>query len=172
MAYCSKCGAPLEPNAQFCASCGAPVNAAQSSSPPPSQPPTWNMPPPSPPPTYTSSTTTSMKRPTGVTILAVLAIIGGLALLGFAAVAGAMVGTLFSGLGAVIAVVFVIFALIEFAIAYGFWVGASWAWWLGLIGAVLDIISIISFNVFGLVIGIIMLYYLTRSHVKMWFHKS
>lgn len=113
-----------------------------------------------------------MQRPTGVTILAVLAVIGGLALLGFGAVAGTLVGSFLPGLGTVIAVVFVIFALIQFGIAYGYWVGASWAWWLGFIGAILDIVSIIALNVFGLIIGVIMLYYLTRPHVKMWFHQG
>src|SRR6185437_10303238 len=28
MTYCSRCGAPLAPNAQFCTSCGTPVAAA------------------------------------------------------------------------------------------------------------------------------------------------
>ena len=155
----------MDPNSQFCPSCGAPVSGQASSSSSGSMP---QMPPSS----GSSMPVSPMQRPTGVTILAVLAVIGGLALLGFGAVAGTLVGSFLPGLGTVIAVVFVIFALIQFGIAYGYWVGASWAWWLGFIGAILDIVSIIALNVFGLIIGVIMLYYLTRPHVKMWFHQG
>jgi hypothetical protein len=102
-----------------------------------------------------------MNRPTGITILAILAILGGLAELGF--------GLIFSLFG--FGLIFVVFGLIELAVAYGFWTGASWGWWLGIIGAVLDLISIVTFDVIGFIIGIVMLYYLTRPHVKMWFHK-
>jgi len=179
MAFCTKCGATLDPNSQFCASCGAPIDSAQPSSsgfgsqPASSAPPTWSSsPPPSPPPVYGGQTTTQMSRPTGVTILAVLGILGGILLLIFAAIVGAIVNSIFPGMGAGLAILFVIFALIQFGIAYGFWVGATWAWWLGMIGGVLDIISIVGGNVPGLIIGIIMLYYLTRPHVKMWFHKG
>jgi hypothetical protein len=118
-----------------------------------------------------------MTRPTGVTVLAVLAFLGGVILLGF----GLLVGSVFSavsslvglaGIGSIIEVVFIVFALIQFAIGYGYWVGASWAWWLGFIAAILDIVSIIALNIFGLIIGIVMAYYLTRPHVKMWFHQG
>jgi hypothetical protein len=112
-----------------------------------------------------------MERPTGVTILAVLAFLGGVILLGFGLIAG-MASLLLPGLGGGIELLFVIFALLQFAIGYGLGTGATWAWWLGIIGAVLDIISIIGANVFGFIIGIIMLYYLTRPHVKMWFRKA
>jgi hypothetical protein len=113
-----------------------------------------------------------MQRPTGVTILAVLAFLGGVLLLVFGLVTGSMISSAFAGFGSGVAILFVIFALIQFGVGYGFWVGTTWAWWLGIIGAILNIISIISLNVFGLVIGIIMLYYLTRPHVKIWFHKA
>jgi zinc-ribbon domain len=162
MAFCSKCGASLDPNSQFCPSCGGPVGGQTSASSSGAMPSSSG----------TSTSVASMQRPTGVTVLAVLAGIGGLVLLGFGAFAGALVGFLLPGLGTGITVVFVIFALIQFAIAYGFWVGASWAWWLGFIGAILDIISIIALNVIGLIIGIVMIYYLTRPHVKMWFHQG
>ena len=64
------------------------------------------------------------------------------------------------------------FGLLEFAVAYAYWTGATWGWWLGIIAAILDILSIFSLNVISLIIGIVMLYYLTRPHVKVWFHKS
>lgn len=154
MPYCPKCGASVDGNSQFCSYCGSPVSEAAQNTPPPT-----STPPPFP---SGQASTQPMLRPTGVTILAILAGLGGLA-----AIASGLFLSMF-GIGFVI----VIFGLIEFAVAYGFWVGAPWGWWLGIIGAALDIISIFSLNVFGLVIGIIMLYYLTRPHVKAWFHEA
>lgn len=153
MAFCSKCGTSLDPNAQFCPSCGAAVNAANPSSQP------------------VPTVSTQLQRPTGVIVLAVLAAIAGLGSLGFGAAGGAILAFLLPGVGFAFSILFVVFALIQFGIAYGFWVGATWAWWLGIIGAVLQVISIIGLDVIGLIIGIIMLYYLTRPHVKMWFHR-
>ena len=152
MPYCPKCGASVDPNTQFCSYCGSPVGQANQSTPPPA----------STPPTFSSGPAQPLIRPTGITILAILAGLGGLAAIGS--------GLFLSMFG--IGFVVVIFGLIEFAVAYGFWVGAPWGWWLGLLGALLDIISIFSLNVLGLLIGIVMLYYLTRPHVKAWFHEA
>jgi hypothetical protein len=165
MASCSKCGAPLDPNAQFCASCGSQTTPQAAVSPYSSAP---------APSSYSSTSVTpaTMQRPTGVTILAVLAFLGGLIFLGFGVAAGSILSLFLPGLGVGIEILFLVFALIQFAIGYGFWTGARWAWWLGLIGALLNIVSIIGANVFGFVIGIVMLYYLTRPHVKMWFRKA
>ncbi len=102
-----------------------------------------------------------MQRPLGVTILAVLAGLGALATIVFG-----LASTIF-GFG----FVFLIIGLIEFGVAYGFWTGASWGWWLGILGAVLDIISIITLDIFTFLIGIVIIYYLTRPHVKAWFHR-
>lgn len=101
-----------------------------------------------------------MNRPLGITILAILAVLGGLVSLA--------VGAFASGFGLVL----VIIGLVELAVAYGYWTGKSWGWWLGIVGAVLDIVSIFSLNYFGFIIGIIMLYYLTRPNVKAWFHRK
>jgi len=113
-------------------------------------------------------------RPTGVTILAILTILGGVFLLIFAAILLAASSFVFlsSGMLVGIGAALVVFALISFGVAYGMWTGAKWAWWLGIIVAILDIISIISFNVIGLIVGLVMLYYLTRAHVKVWFHEE
>jgi hypothetical protein len=157
MAFCSKCGASLDPNSQFCPSCGAPVSTSMSTS-SSGSPPTV----PSPAPSYSPGPASSMQRPTGVTILAVLAGLGGLVLIGFG-----LIFTLF-GFG----LIFVVFGLLELGVVYGYWTGASWAWWLGIIVSVLDILSIVTFDVIGLIIGLIMLYYLTRPHVKTWFHRT
>ena len=61
----------------------------------------------------------------------------------------------------------------------GYFGGKGWAWTLGIVvtilSVILDVVQIafgaIS-NVFGLVIGILILYYLTRPHVKAFFGKG
>jgi hypothetical protein len=157
MSYCPKCGASVDPNATFCQYCGTTISQSPGSQPPPSSPP------PASPASYSSNPyTTPVSRPTGITILAILAALGGLALIVFGAV------TAFTGIG----LIFVVIGLIEFGVAYGYWTGASWGWYLGIIGAILDILSIVTLNVVALLIGIIMLYYLTRPNVKVWFHKT
>ena len=155
MAYCSNCGAAIEPNSTFCSSCGAPVVPSAGSGPPQAIPLStpYNSGQPSP---------EFVQRPAGVTILAVLAGLAGLATISFG-----LIFTLF-GFG----FVFVLIGFIQFAVAYGFWTGASWGWWLGIIGAALNVLSIFTFNVIGFVIGIIFLYYLTRPYVKAWFHET
>jgi len=148
MPFCSKCGATLDPSVQFCPICGAPVGQLTEASPPA--------------PNYYSRASMSVQRPAGITILAALAGLGALATLAFG-----LVFTIF-GFG----LIFVAIGLLEFGVAYGFWGGASWAWWLGMIVAVLNILSIVTFNVVGLIIGVLILYYLTRPHVKAWFRKA
>src|SRR5208283_110240 len=168
--FCQSCGKEIPDKATFCPNCGAPTAV------PPQygQAPQPSYAPPQPqygasPPSYPQGQTPPRKRPTGVTILAILTLLGGIFLLIFAAIVlavGAFVGFLsgavLDGVGAAL----IIFALISFAVTYGMWTGTKWAWWLGIIVAVLDLISIISFNVIGLIIGLVMLYFLTRPHVK------
>ena len=176
--FCQNCGKEISDNAAFCPSCGraTAVSNASQGGPMPSQ--RYGAPPPqygAPPPVY-GAQMQPRKRPTGVTVLAILTLLGGIFLLIFAAIAFAA-GSLISstGLGSIAAGIgafLIIFALISFAVFYGMWTGTKWAWWLGIIVAILDIISIISFNIIGLIIGIIMLYYLTRQHVKVWFHEE
>ena len=66
-----------------------------------------------------------------------------------------------------------------FVMAYGLWKGKGWAWTITLIlsyiGIALGIASIITGNiaaVFHLIINIIVVYYLYRPNVKMFFGKS
>lgn len=158
MTFCSKCGASLEPNSSYCPSCGSSVGLA-------GQTDTFSTPTPPPmppPPSYAPGQyiPLPLQRPTGITILAILAGLGGLASIIF--------GFAFGLLGFALLII----GLIEFAVAYGYWTGASWGWWLGIIGAALDIASILAINVVGFLIGLIMLYYLTRPHVKAWFRHT
>jgi uncharacterized membrane protein (DUF2068 family) len=134
-------------------------------------------------------------RPTGVTILAVLEIIGGIfSLLAAAAffALGALVGEagmgmveelpgigfLAGALAALLGGVFIIAGLVAFLLAYGFWTGRGWAWILGIIfsivGIVLGVVSLIgnSASIVGILINILIIYYLTRTHVKEWFGRA
>ncbi|MDT7878163.1 MAG: hypothetical protein RQ862_06365 [Candidatus Caldarchaeales archaeon] len=134
-------------------------------------------------------------RPTGVTILAVLEIIGGIfSLLAAAAffALGALVGEagmgmveelpgigfLAGALAALLGGVFIIAGLVAFLLAYGFWTGRGWAWILGIIfsivGIVLGVVSLLgnSASIVGILINILIIYYLTRTHVKEWFGRA
>ena len=101
-----------------------------------------------------------MNRPTGVTILAALIIIsgalslcGGCFLLGFGSIAGP-VGALFGGgqLGAsafLSGISWSIGAAISLVAGFGMLSLKTWAWWLGLIGAVWSLAS----SIWGLTQG-------------------
>jgi hypothetical protein len=128
-------------------------------------------------------------RPTGVTILAVLAAIGGIlgllggvALLGLGGIAaGATGNAAFFGLGAFAGIISVAIAIASLAFAYGAWMLQPWAWSLGvvlqlvsLVWAVLLIVSggeIFSQGISIVIAGII-LYYLNQPHVKAAFGRA
>ncbi|MEM0444559.1 MAG: hypothetical protein QXO86_02865 [Nitrososphaerota archaeon] len=130
-------------------------------------------------------------RPTGVTILAILEIIGSvLSLLGAVALfaLGAMVGGvledefgmagIFGLIAPLMGGVLLIVALIGFVLAYGFWTGKGWAWILGIIfsiiGIILGLATIIGnpSGIITVIINAVILYYLTRPHVKEWFGRA
>ena len=130
-----------------------------------------------------------MNRPSGVTILATLIIIsgalslcGGCFLLGFGSIAGP-VGALFGGgqLGAsafLSGISWSIGAVISLAAGFGMLSLKTWAWWLGLIGAVWSLAS----SIWGLTQGAswclalpamilpaIMVFYLLQPRVRQAF---
>lgn len=128
-------------------------------------------------------------RPTGVTILAVLAaiggvlgLLGGVALLGLGGIAaGATGNAAFFGMGAFAGIISVAIAIASLAFAYGAWMLQPWAWSLGvvlqlvsLVWAVLLVISggdIFSQGISIVIAGII-LYYLNQPHVKAAFGRA
>ncbi|MDQ4073407.1 MAG: hypothetical protein M3162_03780, partial [Thermoproteota archaeon] len=63
-------------------------------------------------------------RPLGVTIIAILAVIGGIG----SFFNGLAVITIIPFLGIIIGAILVIIGLAYFAVAYGLWKGLSWAW--------------------------------------------
>lgn len=78
--------------------------------------------------------------------------------------------------------VLIIFGLVGMFLAWGFWSGKGWAWTLGIIflilGIVGDLVSLAVAGVLGvgslvgLLINILILYYLFRPHVKAYFGKG
>lgn len=130
-----------------------------------------------------------MERPFGVTILAILAIIDALMAFGVAALVGSMfawlesfsegfgVSGFFAGIGLIIAGIAAIFGLVYLLLAWGLWTGQGWAWTitliltiLSLIGSIIALIAVV--GIVPLIINIILLYYLTRQHVKAFFGKA
>jgi len=146
-------------------------------------------------------------RPTGVTILAVLAILGAIALLFSGAVLiglGLLLGTLTAsiditnaitnagypglaslGVGTISALIIalgaaiLILGILYLAVGIGFFGGKRWAWNLGIIvsviGIVLNVIQMIGGNygsVLSLIISLLIIYYLMRPHVKVFFDKG
>ncbi|HZB98413.1 MAG TPA: hypothetical protein VE226_00265 [Nitrososphaeraceae archaeon] len=137
------------------------------------------------------------KRPTGVTVIAILIIIGGILLL-LAGIAGVVVGSL--SISQIIGLGFVIIGAIILAVGIGYLVvsygllkGKRWSWTITMvllfIGIAINVVSIIIFGYFtfdtdtssflitnsgsiaGIIISVIILYYLYRPHVKSYFGK-
>jgi hypothetical protein len=137
----------------------------------------------------------SAKRPTGVTIVAILNIISGIIMLigGIALVAigsvlpGALPDTGISGLpegafgalGVGMGGIILALGIFSFVVAYGLLKGMGWAWTLTVVLSVISIalnaISIVSGNAGGIIsiiISGVILYYLYRPHVKAYFGKG
>jgi uncharacterized membrane protein (DUF2068 family) len=108
------------------------------------------------------------QRPLGVTIIAILMIISGIALLSTGAV------LLVVGIG----VVPIALGIASFVMAYGLWKGKRWAWTitliLSVIGIIVGIASIATGNVgaiIHIIINAVVIYYLYRPNVKAYFGK-
>jgi len=128
-------------------------------------------------------------RPVGITILALLEVLIGivgflasLLIIGFSALFSTLprVGALFGTIGLVVGGIVLFFSLIWLATGVGFIHGRGWSWTLGMIFSVLSLIGAIGALTIGLITGGVgglifwglMLYYLTRTHVKAFFGKS
>lgn len=129
------------------------------------------------------------QRPTGITILAVLAIIGGLlglcgsaALFGLSGL-GAVAGDLSSGAtGVLFGVIGLISSVLYLAFGFGAWSLRPWAWMLGIVGAgfsvLSNVLSLLTGNatilsvLLSLVISGVILWYLFRPEIKAAFGRS
>lgn len=132
-------------------------------------------------------------RPTGITILAILAMIGGifgllggLAAMGLGGLAGGLIGgaegAAVGGLVIIAGIVTLLGGIVYLAFAYGAWTLRPWGWALGVVGSLWGIVSaVLSFlgndgSFVSLLIGLAIsggiLYYLNQPHVKAAFGRS
>jgi len=128
-------------------------------------------------------------RPAGITILAIFEILFGtvgliasLAIISFSTQFSALprVGTLLGTFGLIIGGIVLSFGFIWLATGVGFLHGRGWSWTLGLVFSVLSLLGAVVALTIGLITGGIggiffwglMLYYLTRIHVKAFFGKA
>ncbi|MGI0100736.1 MAG: hypothetical protein ACREBH_03420 [Candidatus Micrarchaeaceae archaeon] len=116
------------------------------------------------------------KRPFGVTLCAILEIIAAIyVFLGVAAFSSIRLYEI-SGIVGIIAgfgdIILLVSGIVLLLSAYGFWHGSRWGWWLGIIISGVLILSIALLDIIGLVIGIVLVFYLTRANVKKWFKVS
>jgi hypothetical protein len=114
------------------------------------------------------------ERPSGITIIAGLQIIG--AIVAILMVIGPLSdyiffeNTLINELYKIFLIIMVVISLI---VAYGLLKGMKWAWSVTIIFQIIYIgINAINLNIFSLVIGLLIIYYLTRPYVKTYFEKS
>jgi hypothetical protein len=127
------------------------------------------------------------QRPTGVTVLAVLAaiggvlgIIGGIALAGIGSLAFGLVGSADLGsLAFVVGGAQLVVGALYLAFAIGAWGGRPWAWATGIVVALANIVLPIIWVIIGastipsvavsIVIAAVILYYLNQPNVKRFF---
>lgn len=125
------------------------------------------------------------RRPAGITLLAIIAAFEGIILLfsGMLAIeAGGLISqnlelSLPSEVINLAGWIALLLGVISLLVAYTFWFGKSWGWILGVILSAIWIIGSIAdlllspFSIFWLILNAIVLFYLTRSHVRAYFKK-
>jgi uncharacterized membrane protein (DUF2068 family) len=118
-------------------------------------------------------------RPTGVTILSILFalesllfIVAGIGALGISALFGPVV----LGIGIIVGGFLVLLGLIGLFVTWGLWTGQGWARIiaiilavLGLIVTILGAIGLEPISIIGLLINIVILWYLFQPHVKAYY---
>ena len=136
------------------------------------------------------------KRPTGVTVVAILEVLGGISALAaanivmsiFAMMSGAgegvtgrvvsgfgILGGFFAVVGGLIGAILFLVGVADFFIAYGLLKGSSWAWTLCLVFAIIGIalgIILLPIGIVSILADAVIAYYLTRPHVKEFFGKA
>ncbi|HEY7983805.1 MAG TPA: hypothetical protein VID73_06535 [Ktedonobacterales bacterium] len=137
-----------------------------------------------------------MARPVGVTILAVLAIIGGIlalcgggalllggtALSGALASSGATSGLASSGMLAGLGALTLVLGVLDIVLGVGMLMLKPWAWLLGVVLEVINLIeagamvalkvSNIGTQIIGIVVSLIILFYLFRPNVRAAFGRA
>jgi hypothetical protein len=118
------------------------------------------------------------KRPTGITVLAILNVIIGFADFisvlincSLTALAWLQFGTMSWLIGGIL----VLQGIVLFVLVYGFLGGKGWAWTLGLIFGIWDFVLgliLLPAGIIRIIYGALVIYYLMRTHVKAYFGKK
>ena len=125
-------------------------------------------------------------RPTGVTVLAILELIGGIItiLFGMAAIVSSTFlnpygYAVVAGLAVASGGALVLFGALAVVVGYGMWSGKGWSWTLAVVlyglGVVFSLVYIavgLWSNILALAIDLLILWYLWRPHVKAYFGKG
>jgi hypothetical protein len=130
----------------------------------------------------------STEKPLGVIIIVILDVLGAI---GFLGIGGLLVGGggLFAALGefpgmeflaglfVAIGAILILLGIFELVVAWGLWTGQGWAWTLCLVLTIISLIlslpgALAGVGIVGIIIDIIIIYYLTRPHVKAFFGKG
>ena len=130
--------------------------------------------------TVSVQTTAMAERPLGITILAILWILGGLFWIIVGLLGGAVLGFIGLGiLGAALGIIFFIIGIIDILIGIGCLKGWGWLWTIGVIVVIitlaLHLLALVSGDIsaiLGLAIGILILWYLFQPNVKAFFGKE
>jgi hypothetical protein len=118
--------------------------------------------------TKTQKTSGSL-RPGGVSALGVLAILIGL----FGVVGGAALLLSAEGIFAVFdALLALVIGVIYVASGIGFFSGKQWAWVAGIIVSIVEHPAAHAYGILGAIVAVIVIYYLTRSYVKVFFGRD
>ncbi len=111
-----------------------------------------------------------MSRPLGITLLAILQLLGALSSLaigGLALYLAYLLGGPWWILGAIVSLVTFIIGIIGLIIFFGLWNLKSWAYWLALFVNIVSILTNISpLNPVGLAIPLVIVIYLFTPNVK------
>lgn len=159
MASCPKCGNAVSSSDGVCPSCGASTRNLGGSRGQQQV-------------SYVKELKTTF-RPTYVSVLSGVSAIGGIGAFLLAGGVLPKVGALI-GLGAAASAIpyfLGLVGIISLGAAFGFFEAKSWAWKVGLVASLLEIVSVISPNILGLVVGVASLYLMTNGQVKHWLHK-
>ena len=124
-------------------------------------------------------------RPTGITILVILEVIGALLLLiaGLAVAAfsgfigmyippGTLPPQLLAGLGIFVGAFLVILSLLGLIVAWGLWTGKRWSWYIAFILAILGAIgglASLPSGVLELIVNVLIIWYLWQTNVKAFY---
>ncbi len=114
----------------------------------------------------------SGERPMGVTILAILQIVGGVLglVLGIMALMVASLLGIFGFLLVIVAGVATLFAVLGLIVGWGLWSLKSWAWMFALIINIINLVlALLQFDIISMIIPLIIVIYLQQGEIKSTF---